>query len=82
MAIGDWKKRQDGSLLVSKLSGWEAGSVPGSGVIRLELAPTKVDEDIGSSVVQVVMNGEQLRRIGSAMLQIAMQIEEHSRTAN
>lgn len=82
MAIGDWKKRQDGSLLVSKLGGWEAGAVPGSGVIRFELAPTKVDEDIGSSVVQIVMSGEQLRRIGSAMLQLAAQIEEHRRTAN
>jgi len=82
MAIGDWKKRPDGSLLVSKLHGWEAGLVPGSGVIRLELAATKADETIDNPTVQVVMDDQQLRRIGAVLLKLADQIQEERRTAN
>lgn len=77
MAIDDWNKRSDGSLVVSHLLGWEAIVAPAAGAVRLQTASTPAEAKARESFdLQIALDAKQLRDLGQAFLDMAEKLEK------
>lgn len=77
MDFENWDRRPNGDIQLGPLLGWEFGSLPMTGLMRIETAQSEEQLKSGEvTAVQVAMTVPQMRELGQALLKIADRLDQ------